>query len=204
MPNRARRPDELVPHEISDHSLLRRLRSGSEDAATALYVRYARRLYDLTRANSLKDLATRIDADDIVQSVFRTFFRRVAKGEYDVPDGDELWKLLLVIGLNKLRAVSTYHRAAKRDVRATVGGDALKLASEQAASGDEASLTILRLVIDEVLSGLSAVHREIIDLRIEGHEVAEISTKLGRSKRSVERILQGFRQMLATMIDEDQ
>ncbi len=49
------------------------------------------------------DLAGRVDADDIVQSVFRTFFRRVAKGDYEVPDGEELWKLFLVIALNKVR-----------------------------------------------------------------------------------------------------
>jgi hypothetical protein len=34
-----------------------------------------------------------VDAVDLVQSIFRTFFRRVRRGCYDVPDGEELWKL---------------------------------------------------------------------------------------------------------------
>ena len=100
--------------EVSDRSLVRRLRTGSQDAATQLYLRYAKRLHGLTRAKCSPDLASRVDSEDIVQSVFRTFFRRVQKGEYDVPDGEELWKLFLVIGLNKIQSVGTFHRAAKR------------------------------------------------------------------------------------------
>src|SRR5947209_3216932 len=84
----------------SDHSLLRRFREGSEDAATQLYLRYANRVYRLARAQCPADLARRIDADDIVQSVFSSLFRRARRGDYDVPAGEELWKLLLVITLN--------------------------------------------------------------------------------------------------------
>ena len=204
MAERERFESEQASDEPSDHSLLRRLRLGNQDAATQLYLRYAQRLRALTQAKCSPDLAPRVDADDIVQSVFRTFFRRVAKGDYDVPDGDELWGLFLVIGLNKIRTVGAYHRAAKRDVRASSGAEALDQAAEVAAGGDATSLSILRMVIDEVLAGLSPAHRDIINLRIEGHEVAAIAERLGRSKRSVERILQGFREMLAGQIREDE
>src|SRR6185369_9460641 len=105
MPYREGHHEQPDWEAVSDHSLLRRLREGSEDAATQLYRRYACRLDALTRANTARDLAPRVDSEDIVQSVFRTFFRRVTAGGYDVPDGEELWKLFLVIGLNKIRAV---------------------------------------------------------------------------------------------------
>jgi hypothetical protein len=52
--------------------------------------------------------------EDIVQSVFRSFFRRVGQGFYDCPDEDELWKLFLVIGVRKIRNKATYHHAIKR------------------------------------------------------------------------------------------
>ena len=107
--------------EPSDHSLLRRLRNGQADAATQRYVRYVHRLHSLAR-HLLSRLASRVDADDIVQSVFPSFFRGVNQGFYDVPAGEELWKLLLVIALNKIRAQGTFHRAAKRDVRRRHGG----------------------------------------------------------------------------------
>ena len=176
---------------VSDGSLMRRLRTGSQDAATQLYLRYAKRLHALSRAKCSPDLAARVDSDDIVQSVFRTFFRRVEKGEYDVPDGEELWKLFLVIGLNKIRTAGAFHRAAKRDVRSSLGGDVLDHAAEAAEETDATSLSVLQMSIDEVLGELSPSHRDIIQLRIEGHEVASIAEQLGRSKRSVERILQG-------------
>src|SRR5262249_542543 len=108
----------------SDRSLLRRFRSGSEDAATGLYVRYVHRLRALVRARCSSELARRLEPEDIVQSVFRRFFRRVRQGDYDVPAGEELWGLFLVIALNRIRAAESFHRADKRDVRLTVNADA--------------------------------------------------------------------------------
>jgi len=193
--------DERSLHEVSDRSLVRRLRKGSSDAATQLYLRYAQRLRLLSQTKCSRDLAARVDSDDIVQSVFRTFFRRVEKGDYDVPDGEDLWNLFLVIGLNKIRATGQFHRAAKRDVRATAGNDGIDLAAEDV---DKTSLSILQMTIDEVLNELSPTHRDIIHLRIEGHEVASIAERIGRSKRSVERILQEFRKQLAVLIRADE
>ena len=190
--------------DVSDRSLVRRLRTGSQDAATQLYLRYAKRLHGLSRAKCSPDLGARVDSDDIVQSVFRTFFRRVEKGEYDVPDGEELWKLFLVIGLNKIRTAGTFHRAAKRDVRAAAGSEALDLAAVIADESDATSLSILKMSIDDLLGKLSPSHREIVKRRIEGDEVAAIAEQLGRSKRSVERVLQGFREELAGQIREDE
>src|SRR5690348_7777482 len=54
----------------TDRSLLLRLRRGEDDAATALYVRYARRLLALTRSKTSSDLDKQVEAEDIVQSVF--------------------------------------------------------------------------------------------------------------------------------------
>jgi RNA polymerase sigma-70 factor (ECF subfamily) len=191
-------PGEPPPH--TDASLLRRFRTGEDDAATELYRRYAARLLNLAAAKASPDLKQRVDPEDIVQSVFRTFFRRASLGEYEVPDGDELWKLFLVIGLNKIRAVAGYHKAAKRDVRQTAGGEAVEVGG--AAVPDETALRTLQLTIDELLAPLPESHREIVRLRTDGFEVAEIAAKVGRAKRSVERILQEFRQKLQGLIHD--
>ena len=86
----------------SDHSLLVRLRGGQQDAATQLYVRYAQRLRALVRARCSSQLVRRLEPDDIVQSVFRRFFRHVLQGDYDVPPGEELWGLLLVSWMDNI------------------------------------------------------------------------------------------------------
>ena len=135
--------DSLATIGTSDASLLSRIRRGDDDAATGLYLRYAQRLQALARANTPDQLATRFDPEDVVQSVFRTFFRRAEEGFFDVPAGDELWQLLMVIALNKVRALGKYHRRQKRDVRQTLGSAFL---DEARSVDDQTSLRILNLV----------------------------------------------------------
>src|SRR5439155_8798561 len=91
--------DTLPGAEISDGSLMRRFQQGNEEAATILYARYANRVRALAHARCAPELSARIDADDIVQSVFRRFFQAARRGYYDVPAGEELWRVLLVIAL---------------------------------------------------------------------------------------------------------
>lgn len=183
----------------SDGSLLRRFRNGSADAATLLYYRYAEQLLSLASARLGADLSPRVDAEDVVQSVFRTFFRRVARGEYEVPDGDDLWKLLLVMALNKIRSAGTHHRAARRDVARTPQ-PAEGTPTADPPGDDETPLAVLRLAVEEVLGRLSPGHRLIIEKRIDGHEVAEIAALAGRSVRSTERVLCEFRRELAAVL----
>jgi RNA polymerase sigma-70 factor (ECF subfamily) len=197
------RPETPLDEVISDRSLLRRFQGGQPDASTELYVRYAERLHALVASQSSPDLARRVDAEDIVQSVFRTFFRRAAHGDYAVPEGEELWKLLLVIALNKVRAAGAYHRAAKRDVRQTVAGEPYERALESERGSDEGALTLLRMVVEDLLDGMPAANRRMIELRIEGHDVDEIARQVERSKRTVERVLQNFRTRLDALIHED-
>lgn len=195
--------DEPEPPEVrTDASLLTRLRRGEEDAATQLYLRYAERLRSLAANQASPDLQRRVDPDDIVQSVFRTFFRRAAAGQYELPAGEELWRLFLVIGLNKVRAVAAFHKAARRDVRATAVGGEYEKAADTAPAADDAALHALQMTIDELLAPLPQSHREIVELRISGHEVAEIAAKTGRARRSVERILQEFRDALRGQIHD--
>lgn len=185
----------------SDGSLVRRFRRGNEDAATQLYLRYAQRLKIIAQDQSGRDLDPRFDPEDVVQSVFRTFFRRAAAGQYELPDGEELWRLILVIALNKIRGLGIHHRADKRDARRTqtIG----HWGAHGGADGThEAALATLNMVIAELLTELPEASRRMIELRIEGHEVADIAAETGRSQRSVERILQHFRQRLSRVIDE--
>ncbi|MCA9148745.1 MAG: sigma-70 family RNA polymerase sigma factor [Planctomycetales bacterium] len=196
------RLSSLVSTGVTDHSLVRRLRLGEEDAATQLYLRYARRLRSLAAAQTSAQLKPRFDEEDVVQSVFRTFFRRVTVGLYDVPPGEELWHLLLVLALNKIRKLATHHQAKKRDVRRT-GLAEQSDGSLHATSGDEESLHMLRLVIDEMLQELPETHRVIIERRIAGYQAEEISQEVARSKRTVERVLQEFRQKLSRLIDSN-
>src|SRR5262249_35994140 len=101
----------------TDRALLGRLRCGDRDAAAALYRRYAPRLRGLTRLYRSSSAPSRFDADDVVQSTFASFFRRASA--YDPSSDGDVWRLLVKIAHNRIRALRNYHRAARRDVRQT-------------------------------------------------------------------------------------
>jgi RNA polymerase sigma factor (sigma-70 family) len=192
-----------VVDEQTDHQLLEDLRQGNRDAATSLYERYADRLRQLIRSKCSAALARRLDADDILQSVFHAFFKGAKGGCYQVPAGEEIWPLLLVIALNKIRTQGSFHRAAKRDVRLTCGLDESK-SLKRAVLDLEApeSVPFMQMVADEALERIPQNQREIIELRMAGYEVEEIAQLVGRSKRTVERILQSCRQLLSQILCE--
>ncbi len=194
-------PETDEQQKGSDHSLLRRFQVGDDDAATALYERYANRLLALARKKTAVKFRTRFDAEDVVQSVFRSFFRRARGGLYRVPEGGELWQLLLVLSLNKIRRLAIRHGAQKRDVHATVSQDAGDF--DPAQVPEQTARDILKLVVEETIDKLPAKQQEIVRYRIDGYEITEIVDRVGRSKRTVERTLQSFRQRLASVIDEE-
>jgi RNA polymerase sigma-70 factor (ECF subfamily) len=189
--------------ESSDQALLVRYRGGDEDAATALYLRYAKRLRSLAQKQTAGDLTGRMDPDDVVQTVFRTFFRRASEGHYQIPRGDELWKLFLVIALHKIRDLGDYHRAAKRNIRRTVELEKSARPVPVSGASDDESYRILRLTIEDLLQSLPPSQREIVMLRIRGHEINEIAAATRRAKRTVERMLQEFRTQLCDQLTQE-
>jgi RNA polymerase sigma-70 factor (ECF subfamily) len=190
-------PDLVEP---TDRSLLRRFRQGEGDAATQLYLRYAQRLIAFAEKQTSQSLAIRFDPEDVVQSVFRTFFRRATEGGIQVPAGEELWQLLLVIALNKIRRLGKFHRRQRRDVRTTVSTETIR---DTDTMGQEASFRMLRMVVDEALEQLPAFQRTMIEMRIQGYSIVEIAEHTQRCRRTVERVLRQFRDYIAEYIDTD-
>ena len=185
----------------SDSSLLRGVKSGNEEAARLLFDRYVGRLQALAHRQLAGQISGRLDAEDVTQSIFRTLFRRLQDGQYSVPKGDSIWRLLVTIALNKIRTVGTHHRAAKRDIRRSTDLETGAL-GDFAPVNDESAIRLLRMTIEEVLDGLSASQQRIIELRLEGNTVSEIAAATKRSKRTVERTLQGFREKLNRVLCE--
>jgi RNA polymerase sigma-70 factor (ECF subfamily) len=120
---------------------------------------------------------------------------------YDVPPGQQLWQLLLVLALNKVRALATHHRAQKRNAAKTQTlGNVQHFASR---TEDDTPLQILRMVIEDLLIELPDVQQHMIQLRIEGHSIGQIAESTNRSRRTVERVMQEFRQRISNLIDDD-
>jgi RNA polymerase sigma-70 factor (ECF subfamily) len=186
----------------SDDTLLRCCHEGSEDAATLLYQRYAERLRVLVRARRSPHLEPRLDVEDVVQSVFRSFFHAASAGVYEVPDGKDLWQLLGTIALNKIRTQGQFHRAAKRDVRLTTSLGLDDPSSAVQVRKDESADVLLHLAVEEALERLPQQQRAVVELRLQGYEVADIAASVGRGKRTVERHLQQALVCLKALFEE--
>src|SRR4051812_42199279 len=91
--------------------LLGRFREGDPRAAEVLFERYAVRLARLAEQRLSRKVAGRVDAEDVVQSVFRTFFHRCARGEFRIDSSAQLWRLLVTITLRKTQAHVRHHTA---------------------------------------------------------------------------------------------
>ena len=59
---------------------------------------------------------------------------------------------------------------------------------------------MLGLAVDEALQRLPDHFREVVRLRMDGYEVAEIAGHTARSKRTVERMLQEARTRLQSLL----
>ena len=190
------------PSEPTDHSLIGQSRAGDQNAAAQLYERYAKRVTSLVRRRCPTPLARAAGVEDIVQSVFGTLFQRISKGVYDVPDGEELWKLILVIALNKIRAKATYYHALKRDGYRPAAGAATRHRIPLHETPLGAASQQMEIVLQEILEQLPPEIRLMARLRIDGYKVSEVAGMTGRSRRSVERILQETRAKLNELLKQ--
>ena len=197
------RPGEIprqAPAEPGDHFLIARSRAGDEGAAKQLYLRYAKRLRSLVKRQCSTELARCDGVEDIVQSVFGTFFRRVGQGCYDLADGDTIWKVLLVIAMRRVRTQATYHCSSRRDPRGTISGDEAHRRLKLHAQARETATVHLELALKQILERLPARSRLLVRLRIEGFTVDDIAMIAGRSKRTVGRVIQHTRQLLSELL----
>ena len=90
----------------------------------------------------------------------------------------------------------------KRDVTTTLAPDRRTMSQVVDHDADDLAFRSLRLVVSEALGDLPEVQQQMILRRIDGCQVEEIATETGRSKRTVERVLQNFRDRLREIIDE--
>jgi RNA polymerase sigma factor (sigma-70 family) len=169
--------------------LLERWRAGDASAAEQLYKSYAQRLTRLAEQHLSQKLAGRLDGSDVVQSVFRTFFRRSTSGEFQIDSSGQLWRLLVKITLLKVRARSRQQTAHMRNPVAEVPEGAAWLAEALAREPGPDDAAALLDQIEVLLRGLQPQFGQVLEMRLQGHSVAEIAAHLGLSRQAIYRML---------------
>src|SRR5215471_16239901 len=109
--------------------MIQRIRSGDDQAATALVRRYESLIRRSVRLQLEDRRLTRVfDSMDICQSVLASFFVRAAVGEYDLEAPEQLVGLLVKMARNKLASAARKATRQRRDHRRQVGAAAEALA----------------------------------------------------------------------------
>ncbi|HMP79252.1 MAG TPA: sigma factor, partial [Pirellulaceae bacterium] len=89
----------------------------SQQPPDEIYQRHADHLVNVVRRNMPSRLKRRLDPEDVVQSVFRSFFRRRDQGELDDDSVYDVGRFLVTMTLNKVRNAIAHHQRHRRDVR---------------------------------------------------------------------------------------
>jgi RNA polymerase sigma-70 factor (ECF subfamily) len=180
----------------ADRSLLDLWRAGDEKAAGEIVQRYLDRLLALARRHMDQRLASRVDPEDIVQSVFRTFFLRAREGQFTLEDPDGLFKLLARITLHKTFRQTHFHRAAKRDLHLEAGSGPDSPQLIDRLFDEEPSPDAVHAFVDQLehfLGRLDPLQRQVLELRMQGCGTGEIARRLGTYDRKVARLLERIR-----------
>jgi RNA polymerase sigma-70 factor (ECF subfamily) len=174
--------------------LLDRLRRGETGAETDLFRLYAGRLIALARRRLDKRTRTKVDAEDVVQSVFRSFFRRHTAGTLAVGDADGLWNLLATITACKCSDRVRFFRRQRRNVQQEAGAEPLPDAAGAEPTPQEAAL--LTETLERLMGSLNLRERDILTMHLQGLGKPEIAREVQRSERTVEVALHKVEQIL--------
>jgi RNA polymerase sigma-70 factor, ECF subfamily len=142
-------PGPLTPE--AEQELMRRLISGDEDAARALYGRFGRPVFGL----GLRMLGSAGAAEELTQDVFLAAWRK--GGRYDAARG-RLSTWLMAIAHNL--AVDRLRRESGRVPTAVDGLDELA----EVGGGDEEEALLAREDLRRVLADLSGAERRLLNL----------------------------------------
>ena len=151
---------------------------------TSCFRNWNDQLVQLAAGRLSPNLRKHVDPEDIVQSVFRTVWRRQEAGSIELAERPKVWQLFKRIVTLKACKAARYHRAACRDQQREVRNVDVSCQSTFTAKVE------CKQIIALMKEGLSSTHGKMLDLRLEGHSVAYIATELGVARQTVYRGLQ--------------
>lgn len=168
--------------------------------------RFARRLMLFADQRLPTPLKRRVDADDVVQSVFRSFFTRHRQGQFDFAESDDVWRLLAAMTYRKLMRTIRHHRRQQRDYHREKNDTVEAAESHNSPVESEptpASIAVMMETLSRIMERLPDVHQQILSLRLENYSIRDIADRMQVSMRTVNRALESVRQIAYEMIDAD-
>jgi RNA polymerase sigma-70 factor, ECF subfamily len=161
------------------------------------------RLLRLAHTRMPDRLRRRVDPEDIVQSVFLSFFRRHTDGQFDFQSANDVWRLLAAMTYRKLANSIKHHGRQQRDVGRETAADLTDATARISnAEADPQHVAVMFETLEEILNQLPEERREILLLRLEEFSTEEIAAQLEISVRTVNRIISRTRDIAEQILNE--
>ncbi|TWU50821.1 ECF sigma factor [Rubripirellula tenax] len=177
------------------------VKAGDSAAANQIWQHYFDRLVRAVRARLYGQNRAVSDEEDIVLSVFDSFYVAAEKGRFpDLSDRDDLWRLLLRMSARKVVD------KRRRDKRQRRGGNVQVHSLGQSgddgnlieAIGDEPSPEMVLMMQESVAEFFSHLGvgqlSDLAGAKLEGYSNAELAERFGCSERTIERRLHLIRE----------
>ena len=154
---------------------------------------YRARLCQLVEREMNRRFRRKEDPEDVVQSAFRTFYRRNALGEFYIDSSVDLWRLLETITRRKILKHVEKLGAGKRDPKREEYPDGDDLRG-RGPTPEEAA--IAADLMETVLTGLDETYVQVFHMRLQNCTEEEIAAELGCTRSFVRTRLDRIRQRL--------
>ena len=181
---------------------IERVKAGDSAAANQIWYHYFDRLVRAVRGRLQGQNRAVSDEEDVVLSVFDSFYEAAQKGRFpDLADRDDLWHLLLRMSARKVvdkrRRDSRQRRGGGVQIRSiTPPVDDDDRAIE--IIGDEPSPAMVLMMQDTIEQFFSHLGvgklRDLAGAKLEGYSNAEMAERFGCSERTIERRLHLIRE----------
>lgn len=186
-----------MSHDVSHW--IDRVKYGDSAAANRIWQHYFDRLVRSVRQGLAGQNRAVSDEEDIVLSVFDSFYAAAADGRFpDLADRDDLWRLLLRMSarkvIDKRRRDRRQRRGGDAEIRPLDGDDGTVLE----VIGDEPSPEMALMMQESVEAFFSHLGvgslRDLAVAKLEGHSNAALARRFGCSERTIERRLHLIRE----------
>jgi RNA polymerase sigma-70 factor (ECF subfamily) len=178
------------------------LKAGDNEAAAEVVRRFTHRLIALARLRLDARLRQKVDPEDVLQSVYKSFFLRQAEGTLSLDNWQALWAVLATITARKCGRWTHHFQTQKRHLDDEVAADA---AGWEVFSGEPSPQEAVELteLVERLLRELGQRDGEILSLALQGYSGDEISERLDRPRRTVYRVLERIKARLQRMRQDE-
>jgi RNA polymerase sigma-70 factor (ECF subfamily) len=168
----------MLEHETFP-TLLSRLRTGDESAATDLVRQYEPVIRRAVRVWLVDARLRRLfDSLDVCQSVFGSFFVRLSLGQYQLEKPEQLISLLVTMARNKLSDQARKQQAECRDHRRMEAGG-VETRSIASSADSPSQVVAGKELLQEFRQRLTEEERHLADQRALGREWSDLASELG-------------------------